>query len=75
MVMSLNDVLKKIETTLLQNPVQRIAAKVDWSRFLRAFPQLSRDSRFVEIMSNASRENMHRQKSSTFFRQFPVSQA
>ena len=52
--MSLTDVLAKLESAVLQQPVQRMAANFDWARFRTAYPHLSHDSRFFDLMSDAA---------------------
>ncbi len=54
LVMPLTDVLAKLEAALVQQPVQRMTARFDWTRFRTAYPHLVRDSRFVELMSDAA---------------------
>jgi acyl transferase domain-containing protein/NADPH:quinone reductase-like Zn-dependent oxidoreductase/surfactin synthase thioesterase subunit len=53
-VMSLADVLGKLEAALVQQPVQRVAARLDWARFRTAYPHLVRDARLVDLMSDAA---------------------
>jgi acyl transferase domain-containing protein/surfactin synthase thioesterase subunit/NAD(P)-dependent dehydrogenase (short-subunit alcohol dehydrogenase family)/acyl carrier protein len=62
-VMPLPEVLAKLEAVLLQQPIGRMAARFDWSRFRIAYPHLVRDSRFVELMSDAALARGSRQKS------------
>ncbi|MDA1052331.1 MAG: SDR family NAD(P)-dependent oxidoreductase [Planctomycetota bacterium] len=54
LVMPLTDVLAKLEAALIQQPVQRMTARFDWARFRTAYPHLARDSRFIELMSDAA---------------------
>ena len=54
LVMPLADVLAKLEAALVQQPIQRMAARFDWSRFRTAYPHLARDARFVDWMSGPS---------------------
>jgi NADPH:quinone reductase-like Zn-dependent oxidoreductase/surfactin synthase thioesterase subunit len=54
LVMPLSDVLPKLEAALIQKPVQRMTARIDWARFRSAYPHLTRDSRFVDLMSDAA---------------------
>ena len=54
LVMPLSDVLGKVEAALVQQPVQRMTARFDWSRFRSAYPHLARDSRLVDLMSDAA---------------------
>jgi NADPH:quinone reductase-like Zn-dependent oxidoreductase/surfactin synthase thioesterase subunit/NADP-dependent 3-hydroxy acid dehydrogenase YdfG/acyl carrier protein len=54
LVMSLANVLGKLEATLVQQPVQRMTGRFDWSLFRTAYPHLARDTRFLEIMSDAT---------------------
>ena len=65
LVMSLTDVLAKLEAALLQQPVQRMTAKFDWSRFRTAYPHLARDARFIELMSAAALARGSRQSRSS----------
>ncbi len=53
-VMPLKDVLAKLEAALVQQPVQRMTARLDWPWFRIAYPHLARDSRFIEVMSDAA---------------------
>ena len=48
--LTLEEVTEKIGAILMQNPVQRMAANLEWSRFKDSFPHLSKDSRFSEII-------------------------
>jgi NADPH:quinone reductase-like Zn-dependent oxidoreductase/surfactin synthase thioesterase subunit len=48
------DVVAKLEAALLQQPVQRMTARLDWSRFRASYPHLARDTRFVELMSDGA---------------------
>ena len=48
--LTLKEVTEKIGTIMMQNPAQRMAANLDWSRFRDSFPHLTKDSRFHEIM-------------------------
>ncbi len=52
--MPLPDVLAKLEAIVTQRPVQRMAARLDWPWFRLAYPHLARDSRFIEMMSDAA---------------------
>src|SRR5439155_23944033 len=54
LMMPLTDALARLETALLQQPVQRMAARFDWGRFRTAYPHLARDSRFVDLMDDAT---------------------
>ncbi len=55
LVMPLTDVLAKLEAALVQRkPAQRMMARLDWSRFRTAYPHLVRDSRFLELLSDAA---------------------
>ncbi len=65
LVMPLSDVLAKLEVILIQQPVQRMTARFDWARFRTAYPQLARDSRFIELMSDAALARGSRPKSSS----------
>ena len=62
LVMPLADVLAKLEAALIQQPVQRMAARFDWGRFRTAYPHLVRDTRFVELMSDAALARGNRPK-------------
>ena len=48
--LTLKEVTEKIGTIMMQNPAQRMAANLDWSRFRDSFPHLAKDSRFHEII-------------------------
>ncbi|MFM9965526.1 MAG: SDR family NAD(P)-dependent oxidoreductase [Planctomycetaceae bacterium] len=63
--MPLTDVLTKLEAALIQQPVHRMTARFDWSRFRTAYPHLARDSRFIELMSDAALARGSRPKSSS----------
>ncbi|MEJ7594159.1 MAG: SDR family NAD(P)-dependent oxidoreductase [Planctomycetaceae bacterium] len=52
--MPLSNILAKLETAFNQQPVQRMAARLDWPWFRMAYPHLARDSRFIELMSDAA---------------------
>ncbi len=52
--MSLGDVLTKLEAALVQQPTQRMTARLDWNRFRTAYPHLVCDSRFLGLMSDAA---------------------
>ncbi len=52
LVMSLADILGKLEAALIQQPVQRLTAQIDWPWFRMAYPHLARDSRFIEMMGD-----------------------
>lgn len=54
LVMPLADVLAKLEAAVVQQPVERTAARFDWVRFRTAYPHLARDTRFVELMSDSA---------------------
>ena len=64
LVMSLPDVLAKLEAVLIQQPVQRMTARFDWGRFRTAYPHLARDARFVDLMSDAALARGNRPKGS-----------
>src|SRR5262245_18911425 len=51
--MPLTDALAKLEAALVQQPVQRMVARIDWARFRTSYPHLARDSRFIELMNDA----------------------
>lgn len=52
-----HEVLAKIEAALIETPVQRLMANLDWKKFGLAYPNLLRDSRFL----NAFEESQQRQ--------------
>jgi surfactin synthase thioesterase subunit/NADPH:quinone reductase-like Zn-dependent oxidoreductase/aryl carrier-like protein len=52
--MPLGDVLTKLEAAVVQQPDCRVATRLDWARFRGAYPHLARDSRFLELMSDAA---------------------
>ena len=54
LVMSLSDVLAKLEMVLVQQPAQRMTGRFDWARFRTAYPHLVRDARFVEVLSDTA---------------------
>jgi acyl transferase domain-containing protein/NADPH:quinone reductase-like Zn-dependent oxidoreductase/surfactin synthase thioesterase subunit/NADP-dependent 3-hydroxy acid dehydrogenase YdfG len=54
LVMTLPDVLAKLEAVLVQQPVQRVTGRFDWTRFRTAYPHLVRDARFVDLLSDAA---------------------
>ena len=64
LVMSLADVLAKVEAVLVQRPIQRMTAKFDWARFRTAYPHLVRDARFIELLSAAALSRGSRQSRS-----------
>ena len=64
LVMPLDDILAKLEAALVQQPVQRLTGRFDWSRFRVAYPHLVRDARFVEMLSDAALARGNRPKSS-----------
>ncbi len=61
-VMPLKDVLAKLESALIQQPVQRMTARLDWPWFRIAYPHLARDTRFIEVMSDAALARAFRPK-------------
>ncbi len=65
LVMPLDDALAKVEAALVQQPVQRATAKVDWARFRKAYPHLARDSRFIDLMTDAALARGPRQSGSS----------
>ena len=65
LVMPLADVLTKLEAALVQQPVQRVTARFDWSRFRTTYPHLVRDARFMELMSDAALARGSRSKTSS----------
>ena len=64
LVMSLTDILAKLEMALVQQPAQRMTGRFDWSRFRMAYPHLVRDARFVDLLSDAALARGNRPKSS-----------
>ncbi len=64
LVMPLSDILPKLEAALIQQPAQRMTARFDWARFRSAYPHLTRDARFVDLMSDAALARGARPKSS-----------
>jgi len=60
--MSLRDVLAKLEAALIQQPVQRMAAQMDWPWFRIAYPHLTRDARFIELMGDEALARAFRRK-------------
>lgn len=65
LVMPLSDVLAKLEAALVQQPTQRVTARFDWSRFRTTYPHLVRDTRFVELMTDAALARGSRSKTSS----------
>ncbi|MEO8164985.1 MAG: SDR family NAD(P)-dependent oxidoreductase, partial [Betaproteobacteria bacterium] len=65
LVMPLADVLAKLESAFIQQPIQRMAARFDWARFRASYPHLARDARFIELMSDAALARGNRPKSSS----------
>lgn len=64
LVMPLEDILAKLEAALIQQPVQRMTGRFDWTRFRMTYPHLVRDTRFVELLSDAALARGSRAKSS-----------
>ncbi len=64
LVVPLADILAKVEAALIQQPVQRMTGRFDWSKFRMAYPHLVRDARFVEILSDTALARGNRPKSS-----------
>lgn len=64
-MMPLAEVLAKIEGALVQQPEQRLVARLDWSRFRKAYPHLMRDARFIDQMSDAALARGTRQSGSS----------
>ncbi len=64
LVMPLSDILAKLEAALVQQPVQRMTGRFDWSKFRLAYPHLVRDARFVELLSDTALARGNRPKSS-----------
>ncbi len=62
LVMSLTDVLAKLEAVLIQQPVQRMTGRFDWARFRTAYPHLARDARFLDLLSDAALARGNRPK-------------
>lgn len=54
LVMPLADILAKLDAALIQQPAQRVTGRFDWGKFRLAYPQLVRDVRFVELLSDAA---------------------
>ncbi|WP_068136335.1 type I polyketide synthase [Roseimaritima ulvae] len=52
LVMPLADVLGKLESAIIQQPVQRMLSKLNWPWFRMAYPHLARDTRFIECMGD-----------------------
>ena len=65
LVMPLSDVLAKLEAALVQQPTQRVTARLDWSRFRTSYPHLVRDARFMELMTDAALARGSRPKTSS----------
>jgi surfactin synthase thioesterase subunit/NAD(P)-dependent dehydrogenase (short-subunit alcohol dehydrogenase family)/acyl carrier protein len=65
LVMSLPDVLGKLEATLVQQPVQRMTGRFDWALYRSAYPHRARDTRYLEIMSDAALAKGPRQSRSS----------
>jgi acyl transferase domain-containing protein/NADPH:quinone reductase-like Zn-dependent oxidoreductase/surfactin synthase thioesterase subunit/NADP-dependent 3-hydroxy acid dehydrogenase YdfG len=65
LVMPLTDVLAKLEAALVQQPTQRMTARIDWARFRAAYPHLVRDARFVDLLSDAALARGGRPKSAS----------
>lgn len=64
LAMRLSDILGKLEATIVQQPVQRMTAQVDWPWFRIAYPHLARDSRFIEVMGDEALARAFRPKGS-----------
>ncbi len=64
LVMPLADVLGKLEAAMIQQPVQRVLAKLDWPWFRMAYPHLARDARFIESMGDDALARAFRPKGS-----------
>jgi surfactin synthase thioesterase subunit/acyl carrier protein len=52
-VLPLADALDKLEAALVQQPTGRMTARMDWQRFRAAYPHLARDTRFLDLISDA----------------------
>jgi NADPH:quinone reductase-like Zn-dependent oxidoreductase/NADP-dependent 3-hydroxy acid dehydrogenase YdfG len=65
LVMPLSDILGKLEAALIQQPVQRMTGRFDWSQFRMAYPHLVRDVRFVDLLSDSALAKGNRPKSSS----------
>ncbi len=64
LVMTLNDVLNKLEAAIIQQPAVRMTAQIDWPWFRMAYPHLARDTRFIELMGDAALARAFRPKGS-----------
>ncbi len=62
LAMPLTDVLAKLEAALIQQPVQRMTARMDWPWFRIAYPHLTRDARFIELMGDEALARAFRRK-------------
>lgn len=58
--MRLNDVLNKIELTLLQQVPNRLAAKVNWSRYITNHPHLAKELRYGAVMHQSQTQSEQR---------------
>ncbi|HRA88946.1 MAG TPA: SDR family NAD(P)-dependent oxidoreductase, partial [Planctomycetaceae bacterium] len=54
LVTPLSHILAKLDATIVQQPVQRMTGRFDWIKFRAAYPHLARDSRFVDLLSDAA---------------------
>jgi acyl transferase domain-containing protein/surfactin synthase thioesterase subunit/NAD(P)-dependent dehydrogenase (short-subunit alcohol dehydrogenase family) len=66
LAMPLPDVLAKLEAALIQQPVQRMTAQMDWPWFRIAYPHLMRDARFIELMGDEALARAFQRKGTGF---------
>lgn len=53
--MRLDDVLAKLEvTTAVEQTGPRLASRMDWKRYLKSLPQLTRDCRYTHVLSSGA---------------------
>ncbi|MBC7923388.1 MAG: SDR family NAD(P)-dependent oxidoreductase [Ferruginibacter sp.] len=64
--LSLRQVTDKVETILLQQPAQRMAANLDWRRFREFFTHLVSDTRFAHFLSDGQLRNQGAAGNGTF---------
>ncbi|MDB6171653.1 MAG: Oxidoreductase, short chain dehydrogenase/reductase family [Chthoniobacteraceae bacterium] len=50
-VMHLGELLTKIENAMAHGTPQRVIADVDWEKFKRAYPHLTKDSRYATLLT------------------------
>lgn len=60
--MTKNEVLSKIEMSLIEKPAQRLCAAIRWKNFGLAYPNLARDSRFAEIFNDINKRKSGKKK-------------